>query len=184
MATSWRPVWPGVGKQVTLVTPLDTVAPFGAFTNEDTETIRRLRELNVETVVAHLLHELDGSRAIGGAVDDPAEARTVEWPTDALVLVTQRLPQDHLYREMRRQRSEAEKSGIAGIFRIGDCVSPRLIADCVFDGHRLGREIDTDDPATPLPFIRENRVLGPGDEDYPSRLASLRALRALPSVDA
>ena len=47
---------------------------------------------------------------------------------------------------------------------------PRLIADAVFEGHRLAREIDTDDPATPLPFIRENRVLGKTDEEYDALL--------------
>jgi dimethylamine/trimethylamine dehydrogenase len=34
-------------------------------------------------------------------------------------------------------------------------VAPRLIADCVFDGHRLAREIDSDDPSVPLPYARE-----------------------------
>jgi len=29
------------------------------------------------------------------------------------------------------------------VFAIGDCVAPRLLADCVFDGHRLAREIDS-----------------------------------------
>jgi dimethylamine/trimethylamine dehydrogenase len=34
-------------------------------------------------------------------------------------------------------------------------VSPRHVADAVFDGHRLGREIDSEDPAVPLPHRRE-----------------------------
>jgi dimethylamine/trimethylamine dehydrogenase len=49
--------------------------------------------------------------------------------------------------------------GIQALYRIGDCVAPRLIADCVFDGHRLAREIDSDDPATPKPYLRERRVI-------------------------
>ena len=48
-----------------------------------------------------------------------------------------------------------QASGITGLYRIGDCEAPRTIADCIFDGHRLAREIDSDDPSTPLPFIRE-----------------------------
>jgi hypothetical protein len=39
--------------------------------------------------------------------------------------------------------------------RIGDCVAPNFISEAIFDGHRLAREIDSDDPAHPLPFIRE-----------------------------
>jgi electron transfer flavoprotein alpha subunit len=42
-----------------------------------------------------------------------------------------------------------------GVFRIGDCVAPRLLAEAVFDGHRLAREIDCDDPEVALPWLRE-----------------------------
>jgi len=35
----------------------------------------------------------------------------------------------------------------------------------VFDGHRLGREIDSADPARPRAMIREYRIWG--DETYP-----------------
>ena len=52
-----------------------------------------------------------------------------------------------------RDRLEAEE--IEALYRIGDCVAPRLIADCIFDGHRLAREIDTENPAVPLPYLRE-----------------------------
>jgi NADH:flavin oxidoreductase / NADH oxidase family len=47
---------------------------------------------------------------------------------------------------------------IEALYRIGDCVAPQLIADCIFDGHRLAREIDSADPATQLPFLRERPV--------------------------
>jgi dimethylamine/trimethylamine dehydrogenase len=35
-----------------------------------------------------------------------------------------------------------------------------MIPDCIFDGHRLAREIDSPNPAMPLPFIRERRLWG------------------------
>jgi dimethylamine/trimethylamine dehydrogenase len=44
------------------------------------------------------------------------------------------------------------------LYRIGDCVAPRLLADVAFDGHRLCREIDSDNPAIPLPYLRERLV--------------------------
>ena len=48
-----------------------------------------------------------------------------------------------------RHRVEAlEAEGITGFHRIGDQEAPRLIADCVFSGHRLAREIDLDNPGT------------------------------------
>ncbi|MCY7300871.1 MAG: hypothetical protein LH616_16895, partial [Ilumatobacteraceae bacterium] len=33
--------------------------------------------------------------------------------------------------------------------------SPRMISEVIFDGHRLGREIDSLDPRLPLPYLRE-----------------------------
>jgi len=80
---------------------------------------------------------------------------TVTWNADAVVLVTQRQPLDSLYHELRADPERLEQEGIESVYRVGDCVAPRTIAENVFDGHRLAREIDTADPAAPLPFIRE-----------------------------
>jgi dimethylamine/trimethylamine dehydrogenase len=52
-----------------------------------------------------------------------------------------------------------EAEGISGLYRIGDCEAPRLTADCIFSGHRLAREIDSENPEVPLPFKRERRVV-------------------------
>ncbi len=54
------------------------------------------------------------------------------------MLVTQRVSQDALFHELDGRRE--------AVFRIGDCVAPRLLAEVVFDGHRLAREIDAEDP--------------------------------------
>ena len=47
-----------------------------------------------------------------------------------------------------------------GVYRAGDCLAPRYIADVVFDGHRMGREICSPDPQRPRAIIREQRVWG------------------------
>ena len=52
-----------------------------------------------------------------------------------------------------------EAEGVNALYRIGDCEAPRLIADAVFSGHRLAREIDSADPSVPLPFKRERRLV-------------------------
>ena len=41
-----------------------------------------------------------------------------------------------------------------------------MIAAGHFDGHRLAREIDSDDPAIAMPYIRERRLVGGTDADY------------------
>jgi dimethylamine/trimethylamine dehydrogenase len=89
------------------------------------------------------------------------EEHLTEWDADAVVLVTQRRSNEALYRELKdRVGIDAlRQEGITGFHRIGDCVAPRLVADCVFDGHRLAREIDSDNPDVPLPFKRERNVV-------------------------
>jgi hypothetical protein len=56
--------------------------------------------------------------------------------------VTQRNSNDPLYHELRADRAAHERNDVRAVYRIGDCVVPLLIADAVFDGHRLAREID------------------------------------------
>ncbi len=67
---------------------------------------------------------------------------------DGVVLVTQRVSDDALYRELVADPAGLEAAGIEAVYRIGDCVAPRLIADAIFDGHRLAREIDSPHPET------------------------------------
>ena len=149
------------GKRVSLVTPLAGVAPYTAYTGEIFGIHRTLSALGVELRPSHAVTAIEE-----GTVAATAGGTAVQWQADAVVLVTQRRSEDGLYRELRADRARLREAGIAGLFRIGDCVVPRLIADCIFDGHRLAREIDTDDPSRPLPYIRENRVLGSTDAEY------------------
>jgi dimethylamine/trimethylamine dehydrogenase len=86
-----------------------------------------------------------------------SELRPQTLESDAVVLCTGRRPNDALFHELKAEfRSGALRAnGIDALYRVGDCDAPRTIADCVFDGHRLAREIDSEDPSTPLPFLRE-----------------------------
>ena len=92
---------------------------------------------------------------------------TTDIACDTLVLLTQRRSNDGLYLELTSGGTAPALEGTVPVYRIGDCVAPRMTADCVYDGHRLAREIDSPNPARPLPFIRELRLLGDsGDADY------------------
>ena len=79
---------------------------------------------------------------------------------DGLALVTQQVSDDALYRELVADPAALERAGIEAMFRIGDCVAPRMISEAIFDGHRLAREIDSPDPSIALPFDRERNVPG------------------------
>ena len=61
------------------------------------------------------------------------------WSLDAdgVVLVTQQVSDDALYRELVADRDALATSGIEAVYRIGDCVAPRMISEAIFDGHRL-----------------------------------------------
>ncbi len=147
------------GKRVTVLTPFANFASFMFLTGEGFRVNRELRAQGVEIVPLHILGEIapDGLRGQNVWAPDP-----VGWQADAVVLVTQRQPCDELYRELTADPERLAREEIEAVYRIGDCLAPRTIAENVFDGHRLAREIDSADPATPLPYLRElpdvNRV--------------------------
>lgn len=77
---------------------------------------------------------------------------------DGIVLVTQRASEDSLHAELTADPAVLAAAGIR-LLRIGDVVAPRMISEAIFDGHRLGREIDRPDPAAPAPYLRESAGL-------------------------
>jgi dimethylamine/trimethylamine dehydrogenase len=137
------------GYDVLYATPLALVAPFLDHTEEGIPVRQRLADLEVDTAVETALVSIGGDDCL---LRSFRRERTVG--ADAVVLVTARVSDDALYRAVRD-----DPGPIESVYAIGDCVAPRLIADCVFDGHRLAREIDSPDPRRPLPYLRERRLL-------------------------
>jgi dimethylamine/trimethylamine dehydrogenase len=139
------------GRQVELVTCLDQVAPVCDRTLEGPMLRRRLHDVGVTTRRGVTLSTIQAGRAIAhDEFDQPLELRA-----DGVVLVTQRHSNDALYHALSADPQSLAAEGIEALHRVGDCVAPRLLADAIFDGHRLAREIDTHDPAVPLPYRRE-----------------------------
>jgi dimethylamine/trimethylamine dehydrogenase len=138
------------------VTSLDKISPLCDQTLEGPMLRRRLHEAGVEMRPSLTLSEIEPGVAV--ALDEFDEP--VELSADGFVLVTQRRSDDALYCDLRADPDALATEGIEALHRIGDCVAPRLIADAIFDGHRLGREIDTPDPAVALPYRRERATVG------------------------
>jgi dimethylamine/trimethylamine dehydrogenase len=150
------------GKKVTLMTPMGHVAPYMHFTLEAPNMHRRLHSLGVEIVTYHLPSRFEeGSVVATHVYDEHGHEKTFE--ADGVVLVSQRRSNDSLYRALKDEigLDGLKAEGVDALYRIGDCEAPRLIADAVFSGHRLAREIDSADPSIPLPFRRERRVVDP-----------------------
>jgi len=144
------------GHHVELVTCFDAVAPYCDQTLEGYRLRGRLHQLGIGMHRGVLPVELSAS----GLVGDAEFGRRLELKADAVVLVTQRVSDDGLYRELASDPAALEQAGVEAVYAIGDCVAPRLIADAIFDGHRLAREIDSPDPSRPLPYQRERPLVG------------------------
>jgi dimethylamine/trimethylamine dehydrogenase len=153
------------GHSVTYVTPLAKVGAYMQYTGEDQMMVPLLHDLGVEMWTGHVVTGIEAGRVRGVLREFPRKVR--EWSTDAVLLATMRIPQSALYRELHARSSEWAQADVRGVYRIGDCLAPRQqVADAIFDGHRLAREIESDDPMIARPWIREERFLGTSDADY------------------
>jgi dimethylamine/trimethylamine dehydrogenase len=143
------------GHRVELWTSLEQIAPYCDETLEGPELRLHLHGCGIA-----MRRGVDVTAIEPGAVqafDEYGEA--FEAKADAVVLVTQRVSDDALWHALQADSAALEREGIEALHRIGDCVSPRLIADAIFDGHRLGREIDRENPTTWAPDLREQPVV-------------------------
>jgi dimethylamine/trimethylamine dehydrogenase len=143
------------GFQVELVTCHDLVSPLSDETLEGPLLRQHLHKAGIGMRTGCLLTGIQpGHLTANDHLGEP-----VELEADAVVLVTQRLSSEQLFLELQGDEDALRTEGVEAVYRIGDCVAPRLIAEAIFEGHRLGREIDADDPAVPLPYKRERLVL-------------------------
>jgi dimethylamine/trimethylamine dehydrogenase len=161
------------GKDVSIVTHYGSPAPMMEGTLEAPRMLGRLHSLGVAWTGHHVPVRVEEDGLVIANVYD-SEQRPRKLDCDAVVLCTGRRPNDALFRELKAEfRAGAlQANGINALYRVGDCDAPRTIADCVFDGHRLAREIDSDDPGTPLPFVRERSWTTVAAQRDSSNLAS------------
>ena len=145
----------GEGFSVELATCHDLVSPLSDETLEGALLRQHLHDRGIRMRAGVMLEEIEAGRL---AAKDHL-GNSLELEADAVVLVTQRLSNEELYLDLKADEDALGANGIEALYRIGDCVAPRLIAEAVFDGHRLAREIDADDPSIPLPYKRERLVL-------------------------
>ena len=143
------------GFETHLVTPLSVVSPVSDATLEGRFLRAHLRAVGVRAHRDRTVTGFDGTTLTGE--DEFGEPWSL--PVDGLVLVTQQASDDALYHELVADPDALRRNGIRAVYRTGDAVAPRIVSEAVFDGHRLGRELDGPDPAVPLPYRRERVVL-------------------------
>jgi dimethylamine/trimethylamine dehydrogenase len=80
-----------------------------------------------------------------------------DWSLDAdgLVLVTQQVSDDGLYRDLTSAPDALATAGISRVHRIGDAEAPAMPSEAIFSGHRLARELESDQADFAQPWRRE-----------------------------
>ncbi|MGJ3558562.1 hypothetical protein ACR6C2_04755 [Streptomyces sp. INA 01156] len=149
------------GHDVTCVTPFEGIAPFTEKTLEAPRLTRTLRELGLKIVDEHVVT----------AVEPGIVSITGNWggesaiEADTTVMVTRRNPDRHLYSALNADPVSLEAAGITALYRVGDCEAPNIVAEAMFAGHRLAREIDQPNPCVWLPPVQERRLSDADDND-------------------
>jgi len=174
MAPSLAEKFARAGHDVTVA----TVSPLGAymdFTLEGANMQRLIHELGIKVLGETGCSKVENGRVElfniwgegykreykGAGILPRKENNSHAWhECDTVILVTSRVSEDKLYRELKARKDEWEKNGITDVFVIGDAEAPRIIADTTFDGHRLAREIEDADPQHQKPYKREQRAWG------------------------
>ena len=127
------------------MTPFDNIAPYMRFTLEEQRMCQTLAEVGVE-IVSHQ----HASRLRGRRCDAFLQIWSGAEQQRSFDGIAARHPARLGLRDLRRAATDQARladAGIKGVFLIGDAEVPGMIAQSVFSGHRLGREIDSPDPS-------------------------------------
>jgi len=122
------------GCDVTLATPAPLVSFWTQYTLEQERVQRRLLSLGVRLRTQHQLVALGDGEVAGR---DTGRGEDVSMACDAVVLLTDRLPDDGLYQALLPMAHDGRLDSLACI---GDADAPGIIAHAVFAGHRAARE--------------------------------------------
>ncbi|HEX9035050.1 MAG TPA: hypothetical protein VF834_24680, partial [Streptosporangiaceae bacterium] len=159
------------GLDVTIVTPFPVLSPVSDETLEGEMLRAHVHDAGIKVMHAITVTQIHASQAGGTEAGGTEAGESVRlcgtdrygepWSAgcDGIVLVTQQASDDALHHELTADPEALRAAGIS-LFLIGDAVAPRMISEAIFDGHRLGREIDQPDPALPAPYRREHAELG------------------------
>jgi dimethylamine/trimethylamine dehydrogenase len=139
---------------VTLVTPAPTISAWTEYTLEQDRIHARLLRLGVTLLPHHVLASSDPEAV---TVKHAISSAETSLPADALVLVTDRIPNDALYRELQPALADGKLDSLR---LIGDAEAPNIIAQAVFSGHLAAREFDEQVNPDETPFQRERTAIG------------------------
>ena len=140
------------GCEVTLITPAPTISAWTEYTLEQGRIYKRLLDLNV-TLLPH--HALASHSPTTATVTHTITNAETTLDCDAVVMVTDRIPNDSLYHELKPALADGR---LKSLRVIGDAEAPNIIAQAVFSGHLAAREFGEaiDPDVTPFKVERGN----------------------------
>jgi dimethylamine/trimethylamine dehydrogenase len=122
------------GCEVTLVTPAPLASYWTQYALEQARIEARLRSLGVTILTKHGVTRIERDAA---TVTDNVTGSEHRVAADQALLVTDRVPNDALYRELQ---PFLEDGTLRSLRLIGDAEAPGLIAQAVFSGHLAARD--------------------------------------------
>jgi dimethylamine/trimethylamine dehydrogenase len=134
------------GCKVTLLTPAPMISYWTQFTLEQEHIQKRLHRLGVEMWTHHTLSAISATVVTVTHTLTDAES---SLPCEAVVLVTDRIPNDALYYQLKPALAEGK---LRSLRLIGDAEAPNIIAQAVFSGHLAAREFDETVSPDETPF--------------------------------
>ena len=169
------------GKDVTILSESHLVASYLENTRETANLQRMMNEKNIHERPMHWVEgfKIDGDKVLadifyiyrdgyqrllkpveGGGLPRRVGTELDTQAFDSVILCTSRRSNSELYEELLKRKDEWEENEVEAIYRAGDCYAPRLLPDAMFDGHRIAREFESDNPQRPKPMIRERQIWG------------------------
>jgi len=131
-----------LGHAITFVTPASQVSPWTVNTLEQERVQRSLMMQGVDIRANRTLRYAGRNSVETRCI---YSGRTAEIRCNALILVTERLPNMALYHQlMSHVGDEATGSTRLSPQLLGDALAPGLIADAVYSGHLAARNFETD----------------------------------------
>jgi dimethylamine/trimethylamine dehydrogenase len=124
------------GCEVTLLTPAPTISYWTQFTLEQDRILKNLEKLNVTLLANHVIATHTHTTATVTNTITRAESTLA---CDAILMVTDRIPSDALYHELKPALADGR---LKSLRIIGDAEAPNIIAQAVFSGHLAAREFD------------------------------------------
>ena len=141
------------GFETTYATPASEASTWTRNTMEQHFIQTRLLEKGVQITALRTLKRISPGCAEISCV---YTGRTEEVETDAVVLVTSRIPSGGIAADLARQTERWSDAGLEDVKTIGDALAPATIAHAVYAGRRYAEELDSsDNTGDSVPFRRD-----------------------------